>query len=149
MNARFQAIEGYVKMAMTLGALGIMTLSGVAVARTGGICKLPSAAYTILTPPPAANPPYKYALCAGATSFIFNEITYAKCTIEGGSSISEPLKYPDPPNPDIPMGDITTFYNTGNANGVSYPSTYSPPANATVPGGNLAVYTCNKARYNP
>jgi hypothetical protein len=72
MNTRCRAIKGYVKIAMTLGALG-MTLSGVAVAQTSrpSICK----AFTVLKN-------QQYALCAGASSFIFDKLAYAKCTIQ-------------------------------------------------------------------
>src|SRR5271170_8269815 len=90
MNTRCRAIKDYMKIAMTLGALG-MTLSGVAVAQTSSasICK----AFTILKD-------QQYALCAGASSFIFDKVAYAKCIIQpNGNSISAPLKYPcsDPP----------------------------------------------------
>jgi hypothetical protein len=141
MTTRCRPIKGCVKIAMVLGALG-MTLSGVAVAQTGNksICKLPPSAYTILKN-------QRYALCAGASSFIFDKITYAKCTIQNGDSISKPFNYPFP-SPNPPVGNITTVNQEGIANGSFYTSTYYPPADATTAGGDVAVYTCNTAGSN-
>jgi len=131
MNTRCRAIKGYVKIAMTLGALG-MTLSGAAIARTSGasICS----AFTVLKN-------QQYALCAGASSFIFDKVAYAKCTIQPkGNSISAPLKYPC----SDPKGcDINTVNQEGIANGSFFASTYSPPLLA-----NVALYNCNTARSN-
>ena len=42
-----------------------------------------------------------YALCALATSFIYNEITYAKCDRLQGDSISLPQRFPFPPRPGV------------------------------------------------
>jgi len=135
MNTRCRAIKGYVKIAMTLGALG-MTLSGAAMAQTSSasICK----AFTILKN-------QQYALCAGASSFIFDKITYAKCTIQpSGNSISAPLNYDDGKN-------IETVNQEGLNNGSFIASTYSPPIGATISsskGGDVALYTCNTAGSN-
>jgi hypothetical protein len=122
MNTQWRAIKGYVKIAMTLGALG-MTLSGAAVAQTSSasICK----AFTVLKH-------QQYALCAGASSFIFDKVAYAKCTIQPkGKSISAPLNYDDGKN-------IETVNQEGIANGSFIASTYSPP-----PAANVALYNCN------
>jgi hypothetical protein len=128
MNTRCRAIKGYVKIAMTLGPLG-MTLSGVAVAQTTrpSICN----AFTVLKN-------QQYALCAGASSFIFDKLAYAKCTIQPkGNSISETLKYPC----SDPKGcDIETVNQEGIANGSFFASTYSPP-----PAANVALYNCNRS----
>ena len=136
MNTPCQAIKGYVKIAMTLGVLG-MTLSSVAVAKKNSnenIC----ADFTILQ----STPP-NYALCAGATSFIFDKITYAKCIILSGESISETLAYPDPStNTNPPVGDITTVNQEGINNGSFIVSTYSPPGTA------VALYDCNAPQGN-
>ena len=131
MNTRCRAIKGYVKIAMTLGALG-MTLSGVAVAKPSrpSICN----AFTVLKD-------QQYALCAGASSFIFDKLAYAKCTIQPtGNSISETLKYPC----SDPNGcDIETVNQEGIANGSFFASTYSPP-----PAANVALYNCNASGSN-
>src|SRR5271169_5089207 len=135
MNTRCRTIKGYVKIAMALGALG-MTLSGAAMAQTSSasICK----AFTILKN-------QQYALCAGASSFIFDKITYAKCTIQpSGNSISAPLNYDDGKN-------IETVNQEGLNNGSFIASTYSPPIGATISsskGGDVALYTCNTAGSN-
>jgi len=132
MNTRCRAIKDYMKIAMTLGALG-MTLSGVAVAQTSSasICK----AFTILKD-------QQYALCAGASSFIFDKVAYAKCTIQPkGNSISAPLKYPC----SDPKGcDIETVNQEGITNESFLASTFSPP----LPAANVALYNCNTARSN-
>ena len=129
MDTRCRVIKGYVKIAMTLGALG-MTLSGVAVAQTSSasICK----AFTVLKNQP-------YALCAGASSFIFDKVAYAKCTVQPkGNSISAPLKYPC----SDPQGcNIETVNQEGIANGSFFASTYSPPP----PAANVALYNCKTA----
>jgi hypothetical protein len=136
MNTRWQTIKCYGQIAMTLGALS-MTLSAVAVAQTSSasICK----AFTILKD-------QQYALCAGASSFIFDKVAYAKCTIQPkGNSISAPLKYPC----SDPKGcDIETVNQEGIANESFFASTYSPPIDATTKGGDVALYTCNKAGSN-
>ena len=127
MNTRSWAIIGCVKVAMALVAVG-MTLSGSAGAQTSSakICS----AFTILKD-------QQYALCAGASSFIFDKVAYAKCTIQPkGNSISAPLKYPC----SDPKGcNIETVNQEGLENGSFIASTYSPPK------GNVAVYTCNTA----
>jgi hypothetical protein len=136
MNTRFQAIKGSVKIAMTFGVLG-MALSSVAVAEKNSnenICS----DFTILQ----STPP-NYALCAGATSFIFDKITYAKCLIRSGESISETLAYPHPStNTNPPVGDITTVNQEGLDNGSFIVSTYSPPGTA------VALYNCNASGSN-
>jgi hypothetical protein len=84
-----------------------------------------------------------YALCAGALSWIFDDITYAKCKVfDNGNSISLPLNYPA--TPFAPGGNIATVNATGNgpANGGYLVSTFSPPVQSTNPGGNLALYNC-------
>jgi hypothetical protein len=87
-----------------------------------------------------------YALCAGAKSVNFNEITYANCSMLHGNSISLPQHFPFPPVNDHP-GDINTV-NQGAPNRGGYiVSTYSPPVGATKPDGNLAVYQCEGGTY--
>jgi hypothetical protein len=83
-----------------------------------------------------------YALCAGARSVNYGEITYAKCAINHDqSSISEVLSYPSPSVPPSP-DNIDTVNEDAPINGYIV-STFSPPPGLTSPSGNLALYTCN------
>ena len=77
-----------------------------------------------------------YALCAGAPSVNFNAITYAKCSILHGNSLSIPQNFP--------KGNISTVNEGAPQSGGYIVSTYSPPAGALGPSGNLAVYTCER-----
>jgi hypothetical protein len=86
-----------------------------------------------------------YALCAGAESWIFNGVTYAKCTIENGTSASLPLNYPaiSSSTPPTKAGNIENVNQEGIANKTYIVSTYTPPTGATTTRGGLALYTCN------
>lgn len=89
-----------------------------------------------------------YALCAGAETVNFDEITYAKCKLKFGNSLSAGQNYPFPA--DHPLfnaipreGNIATV-NKGRPGLKGYVvSTYSPPAGAISPRKELALYTCN------
>jgi hypothetical protein len=82
-----------------------------------------------------------YALCAGAPSVNFNAITYAKCSILHGNSLSIPQTFPFPSL--RPKGNISTVNQGAPESGGYIVSTYSPPAGAIVgPSSSLAVYTC-------
>ena len=88
-----------------------------------------------------------YALCAGAESWNFDGVTYAKCKKQRGTSISLPLSYPTtspPPTPATPAGDVEDVNLEGIAQGTYVVSTYTPPVEATTAGGSLALYTCNR-----
>lgn len=78
-------------------------------------------------------PNQKYALCAGAVTFNFDGITYARCKMMNGNSISLKHSYPG--------GNIQTVNDIGNApgNGAFMVSTYSPPDPAEI-----GVYSCKK-----
>ena len=89
-----------------------------------------------------------YALCALATSFIYNEITYAKCDRLQGDSISLPQRFPFPPPPGVTPGNISTMNKGQPKLGGYIVSTFSPPAGATSSNGNLAVYTCEGGSYS-
>ena len=89
-----------------------------------------------------------YALCALATSFIYNEITYAKCDILQGDSISLLQRFPFPPPPGVTPGNIGTMNQGQPKLGGYIVSTFSPPVGATSPNGNLAVYTCESGSYS-
>jgi hypothetical protein len=83
-----------------------------------------------------------YALCAGARSVNYGDITYAKCMINHNqNSISEVLSYPSPSVPPSP-DNIDTVNEDAPINGYIV-STFSPPPGLTGPSGNLALYTCN------
>ena len=83
-----------------------------------------------------------YALCAGARSVNFGEITYAKCAIKHNqTSISAVQSYPFPSVPPSP-DNIDTVNEGAPINGYMV-STFSPPPELTSPSGNLALYTCN------
>jgi hypothetical protein len=86
-----------------------------------------------------------YALCAGAQSVNFNEITYAKCQKLHGNSISLPHNFPFPSI--RPAGNINTVNEGAPHRGGYIVSTYSPPAGAIGPQGNLAIYTCEGGSY--
>lgn len=86
----------------------------------------------------------QYALCALATSYQFNEITYAKCDILNGNSLSLQQRF----SSGGTTGNISDI-NAGQPKRGGYiVSTYSPPAGATTPNGNLAVYTCESGSYS-
>ena len=87
-----------------------------------------------------------YALCAGAESVIFDEITYATCAKLTGNSISVPHQFPFPPVDDNPGGNIATV-NEGAPQSGYIVSTYSNPAGLTKPAGNVAIYECDGGSY--
>ncbi len=87
-----------------------------------------------------------YALCAGATSVNFGEVTYAKCAMKKGTSISAEQKYPWPA-----VNAFAAISNSGNIANVNQNqprrggyvvSTYSPPSDAIGRGSKIALYTC-------
>ena len=122
--------------------LPIMLLPGAAVAQEELTCPLIPHVHFI----ELKNQPY--ALCALATSFVYNEITYAKCDILQGNSISLPQRFPFPPPPGVTPGNISTMNQGQPRLGGYIVSTYSPPAGATDPAGNLAIYTCEGGTYS-
>jgi hypothetical protein len=85
-----------------------------------------------------------YALCAGAQAVNFDEVTYAKCTKQSGTSISEQQNYPFPSTNNFPAvdtsGNIATVNQGGTAPGGYVVSTYSPPS-------GIALYTCDGGSY--
>ena len=87
-----------------------------------------------------------YALCAGATSVNFGEVTYAKCKKMNGTSISAEQKYPWPSvnafNAIKNSGNIANVNARQPARGGYVVSTYSPPSDAIGRGSAIALYTC-------
>jgi hypothetical protein len=78
-------------------------------------------------------PNQKYALCAGALSFNFDGITYAKCQKLKGNSVSVPHAYP-------PSQNIQTVNRIGTTKNTYRVSTFSPPKPSSY-----ALYTCAKS----
>ncbi|WP_421693771.1 hypothetical protein [Aestuariivirga sp.] len=78
-----------------------------------------------------------YALCAAATAFVYQEVSYAKCIIKNGDSISAPpLSY----NTGSGQKNICDYNAAGVNNGYMV-STFSLPPEVKK-GGNKALYTC-------
>lgn len=75
-----------------------------------------------------------YALCAVASCFVFDGVSYCKCDIEHGDSISAPFNFGH-------GQDVCSVNAEGTANGYMV-STYSLPQSVVAPGGNRALYNC-------
>jgi hypothetical protein len=75
-----------------------------------------------------------YALCATASSFVFNGVAYAKCDIKFGDSIMFGFEF------DNGQQDVCTVNEEGVKNGYMV-STFSLPTRV-LEGGDLAVYNC-------
>lgn len=79
-----------------------------------------------------------YALCAAASAFVYDEVSYAKCIIKRGNSISAPpLTFTTGNGQTADICDLNAF---GARNGFMM-STFSLPQQVKV-GGNKALYTC-------
>jgi hypothetical protein len=124
---------------------GVISLSNGAALAAGNCPNIPGN-YTILQN-------QTYALCAGAQSVNFGEITYAKCTImPGGTSVTATQTYPFPPSANFPStnsisgttspGTISTVNQNGSGKGGYIVSTYSQPDPS-----NTALYTCDSGSY--
>lgn len=74
-----------------------------------------------------------YALCAGASCFVFNDVAYCACNIRKGDSVSSSFKYAG--------GDICAVNAQGADNGFMA-STFSLPASLIAPAGKQALYKC-------
>jgi hypothetical protein len=72
-----------------------------------------------------------YALCAGAVTFNFDGITYAKCRKKYGNSLGLTHSYSG--------GNIQTVSDIGNSVGSYMVSTYSPPDSKIY-----ALYSCDQ-----
>lgn len=84
---------------------------------------------------PLPNQPY--ALCAGAISFNYDGVTYAKCRKLFGNSLG--IKHPYPPTIlDKNVQDVNII-GTSHRNNTFTVSTYSPPDPYSY-----ALYTCTK-----
>ena len=76
----------------------------------------------------------KYALCAAASCFVFNGVSYCKCDVMSGDSISLPFNFDD--------GDDVCSVNAEGPNNGYMVSTFSVPESVVAPDGDQALYTC-------
>ena len=74
-----------------------------------------------------------YALCAGASCFVFNDVAYCTCDVKKGNSISSPFKYDS--------GNVCSVNAEGANNGFMV-STFSLPPSLVAPSGSQALYVC-------
>ena len=79
-----------------------------------------------------------YALCASASAFVYDDVSYAKCIIKRGDSISAPpLSFTTRSGKTADICDVNA---AGVRNGYMM-STFSLPLEVRQ-GGNKALYTC-------
>ncbi len=78
----------------------------------------------------------RYALCAQATCFVYNQVAYCECDVRNGDSISLQLSYPSPTG----SRDVCDVNQEGKRDGYMV-STFSLPPDVEK-GGPAAVYTC-------
>ena len=79
-----------------------------------------------------------YALCASASAFVYDDVSYAKCIIKKGDSISAPpLSFTTRSGKTADVCDVNA---AGVRNGYMV-STFSLPLEVRQ-GGNRALYTC-------
>ena len=72
-----------------------------------------------------------YALCAGAVTFNFDDVTYARCALLDGDSVSVKQSYKG--------GNVKTVNQLGNQSGAYVVSTFSPPSTS-----QFAAYSCKQ-----
>jgi hypothetical protein len=75
-----------------------------------------------------------YALCAVASCFVFNGLSYCKCDVKSGNSISLPFNFDD-------GEDVCSVNSQGENNGYMV-STFSLPESVLAPSGDKALYDC-------
>jgi hypothetical protein len=75
-----------------------------------------------------------YALCAVAACFVFDGLSYCKCDVKSGDSISIPYDY-------ARHRDVCTANAEGKKNGYMV-STFSIAPSVVAPYGNQALYDC-------
>jgi len=81
-----------------------------------------------------------YALCAVASCFVFNGLSYCKCEVKSGDSISLPFNFDD-------GEDVCSVNSEGADNGYMV-STFSLPGSVVAPNGDKALYTCPASTSN-
>lgn len=114
-----------IRLFFVVAAISAMIHPGIALAAGGGSSG--SSEFTVCKH-------QTYALCALASCFVLNGVSYCRCTVEHGTSISSSFDYDD--------GDVCTINAEGRTNGYMV-STYSFPK-AVRKGGPMALYTCPK-----
>jgi hypothetical protein len=77
-----------------------------------------------------------YALCAGASCFVFNDVAYCTCDVLKGDSISAPFNYDS--------SNVCSVNAEGVNNGYMV-STFSLPESLVAPSGNQALYACPRS----
>lgn len=77
-----------------------------------------------------------YALCAGSTCFVFNDVAYCSCDVKHGNSVSSPFK--------SSAGNVCVVNGNGVNNGYMV-STFSLPDSLRAPRGSQALYTCPRS----
>ncbi|HEY0420178.1 MAG TPA: hypothetical protein VGC80_11745 [Acetobacteraceae bacterium] len=75
-----------------------------------------------------------YALCAVASCFVFNEVSYCTCDVKSGDSISLPFR--------LGRGQDVCTVNENDAQNNYMVSTFSLPDSVLAPGGTQALYDC-------
>jgi hypothetical protein len=81
-----------------------------------------------------------YALCAVSSCFVLNGLSYCKCDVKSGDSISLPFDYDRNKN-------VCTVNAEGKKNGYMV-STFSLPQSVVAPTGDQALYDCPAATAN-
>ncbi len=81
-----------------------------------------------------------YALCAVASCFVLNGLSYCKCDVKEGDSISLPFNFGRNQN-------VCTINEEGKKNGYMV-STYSLPPSVVAPYGTKALYDCPSGTSN-
>ncbi|MGH6838555.1 MAG: hypothetical protein ACREDT_07105 [Methylocella sp.] len=139
MNAPRKTIKSRLQMSLSVGTLSMALAIVAAHAESPGV--LPDNSQMGNVIPYAICTNQTYALCAEATSFVFNGLAYAECQIKHGNSISAPpFKYPVVNPLGQPQQNICDLNEQGRGNGFMA-STFSLPTDA-VKGGTGAIYTC-------
>jgi hypothetical protein len=82
---------------------------------------------------PAICPNQTYALCAGASCFIYNKVAYCTCEVLHGNSISQPLSY------DNNNKNVCDVNGAGPGNGYMV-STFSLSPTLIAPTGDQADF---------
>jgi hypothetical protein len=81
-----------------------------------------------------------YALCAVASCFVFNGLSYCKCDVKTGDSISLPFNFDS-------GEDVCSVNSEGEGNGYMV-STFSLPESVIAPYGDKALYNCPASTSN-
>jgi hypothetical protein len=124
------------KIRCAAALLGTVLLGAVLIA-AGGAVRAEDSAEALLTTQPrlfkiCTN--QTYALCAVANCFVFDGLSYCKCDVKSGDSISLPFNFGHNKN-------VCSVNAEGKKNGYMV-STYSLPESVVAPQGDQALYDC-------